>query len=320
MSLDPTGQGPVTAAALGYQAWLERMPTRARLMLFAPFMLILAGIGLSMTRYHGWPLGLTAVVFYGGMFGVPLWRPRATREWSTRHVAGDALLFVPTVFFAVLLVPGSSVPVAAAVAVGVGAVAAPLMIRHRRRLVARSRDADPHAGGSGALTPGGDRTDRTDGDGIGGDRTNAAGVAPAGLGCLLCRVADADAYFQRRRVWADAHWRLSVLLQGPVAGFAHLEPWRHIPYVTDLDGPEAATLGSALARATAALREATGADKVYVYVFGDRVPHLHFNLAPHHPGGPLAGGPGLLRPDAQAVAVADHESAAAAVARILSAG
>ncbi|MFC7758449.1 HIT family protein [Catellatospora bangladeshensis] len=130
-------------------------------------------------------------------------------------------------------------------------------------------------------------------------------------------MAEADAYFQRRRVWADAHWRLSVLLQGPVAGFAHLEPRRHIPYVTELDGPEAATLGPVLARATAALREATGADKVYVYVFGDRVPHLHFNLAPHHPGGALAGGPGLLRPGAALVSADAHEAAAAAVARLL---
>lgn len=144
-----------------------------------------------------------------------------------------------------------------------------------------------------------------------------AGGSGVGEGCLLCRVAEADAYLQRRRVWSDAYWRLSVLLQGPVAGFAHLEPWRHIPYVTDLDGPEAVTLGPVLARATAALREATGADKVYVYVFGDRVPHLHFNLAPQHPGGALAGGPGLLRPDAVPVSPDAHEAAAAAVGRLL---
>lgn len=140
-----------------------------------------------------------------------------------------------------------------------------------------------------------------------------------GEGCLLCRVADADALFDRRRVWEDAHWRLSVVLQGAVVGFAHLEPHRHIPYITDLDGPEAATLGPVLARATAALREASGADKVYVYVFGDRVPHLHFNLAPHQLGGPLAGGPGLLRSDAVPVEAAVHEAAAAAVRRLLAA-
>jgi len=52
---------------------------------------------------------------------------------------------------------------------------------------------------------------------------------------------------------------------------------RHIPFLTDLDGGEATTPGPALARVSAALRAATAADKVYVYVFGDRVPHLHFN-------------------------------------------
>ena len=36
-----------------------------------------------------------------------------------------------------------------------------------------------------------------------------------------------------------------------------------------------------LARTTKALREETGATLVYVYIFGDGVPHLHVHLAPH---------------------------------------
>jgi diadenosine tetraphosphate (Ap4A) HIT family hydrolase len=135
--------------------------------------------------------------------------------------------------------------------------------------------------------------------------------------CLLCRVGDADEYFHRRRVWADEHWRLSIVLHGAVVGFAHLEPHRHIPFVTDLDGPEAATLGPVLARVTAALRQTTAADKVYVYVFGDRVPYLHFNLTPHRPGDALVGGPGLLRPDAIPADLAEHEAAATAIGQAL---
>ncbi len=99
--------------------------------------------------------------------------------------------------------------------------------------------------------------------------------------CLLCRVTDADAFFERTRVWQDDLWRLSVVRRGAITGFAHLEPHRHIPFITDLDGPEAASLGGVLARCTSAIRAATGADKIYVYVFGDRVPHLHLNLAPN---------------------------------------
>lgn len=135
--------------------------------------------------------------------------------------------------------------------------------------------------------------------------------------CLLCRVEEADAHFGRTCVWADPYWRLSVVLHGPVAGFAHLEPHRHIPYVTDLDGPEAATLGPVLARVTAAMRSATGADKIYVYVFGDRVPHLHLNLAPHRPGDALVGGPGLLRPGAPDADPVAHWTAAEAVRHAL---
>jgi diadenosine tetraphosphate (Ap4A) HIT family hydrolase len=135
--------------------------------------------------------------------------------------------------------------------------------------------------------------------------------------CMLCRPEVADAFFTRTRLWQDEHWRLSAVLQGPIVGFAHLETRRHIPFITDLDGPEAATLGSVLARVSRVLREAAGAEKTYVYVFGDRVPHLHFNLAPHRDGDGLRGGAGLLDPDAPDVDPAVHQRVAAAAARAL---
>lgn len=131
-------------------------------------------------------------------------------------------------------------------------------------------------------------------------------------GCLLCDPAAADEYFHRVRVWEDDLWRVSCVLRGPVPGFAHLEPRRHIPFITDLDGPEAAMLGAVLARVTAALKDAVAADKTYVYVFGDHVPHLHFNLAPHRRGDALVGGPGLLDPTAPDAQPGVHEAAAAA--------
>jgi diadenosine tetraphosphate (Ap4A) HIT family hydrolase len=131
--------------------------------------------------------------------------------------------------------------------------------------------------------------------------------------CMLCRPEIADEQFRRVRVWEDDLWRLSAVLQGPIPGFAHLEPKRHIPYVTDLDGPEALTLGPVLARVTAALTAAAGADLAYVYVFGDRVAHLHLNLAPHRDGDALRGGPGLLDPDAQPADAATHAGVADAV-------
>lgn len=125
--------------------------------------------------------------------------------------------------------------------------------------------------------------------------------------CLLCRPDDADRFFGRTRVWTDGTWRLSVVGRGPVVGFAHLEPVRHIPFVTDLDGAEAATFGSVLARVTRALRAAAGADLVYAAVFGDRVAHFHVNLAPHRSGDALAGGPAMLVPGAADAPAAEHQ-------------
>jgi diadenosine tetraphosphate (Ap4A) HIT family hydrolase len=102
--------------------------------------------------------------------------------------------------------------------------------------------------------------------------------------CPMCRATAADEELERTEVWQDAHWRLTVSLSSEVAGFAYLEPKRHIRYITELDGPEAATFGPAMAHCTNVLKEATGAELVYVYIFGGGVPHLHVHLAPHRAG------------------------------------
>ena len=135
--------------------------------------------------------------------------------------------------------------------------------------------------------------------------------------CMLCTVADADSFFERERVWEDDLWRLSVVLRGAVPGFSHLEPKRHIPFITDLDGDEAASLGTVLSRCTGAIKQGVNADKVYVYVFGDRVPHLHFNLAPHHDGDALVGGAGLLSADAVDADPSAHRAAADRIAAVV---
>lgn len=88
----------------------------------------------------------------------------------------------------------------------------------------------------------------------------------------------------REHVWQDDLWRLSTATSGEVVGFSYLEPRRHISDITALDGREAETLGPVIARVTAALKAATGAELVYVYVFGGGIPHLHIHLAPHRDG------------------------------------
>lgn len=108
-------------------------------------------------------------------------------------------------------------------------------------------------------------------------------------GCPLCRPSDADREFGRTEVWTDDLWRLTTSV-GPgdvTLGFSYLEPRRHIAHIEDLDGEEAATFGPVLARCTRALKQATSAELVYVYVFGGGIAHLHVHLAPHHAGDAL---------------------------------
>lgn len=112
-------------------------------------------------------------------------------------------------------------------------------------------------------------------------------------GCAICAQADGDAELLRTEVWRDAHWRLSMSTEGYTAGFSYLEPLRHIPHVEDLDGEEALTFGPTLARVCTALKAATDAERVWIYVFGGGIAHLHVHLAPHVAGDAL--NPAIIR-------------------------
>jgi diadenosine tetraphosphate (Ap4A) HIT family hydrolase len=98
----------------------------------------------------------------------------------------------------------------------------------------------------------------------------------------------ADAELQRAEVWSDGIWRLTVALRSEVVGFSYLEPVRHIPHLEELEGIELATFGGALMLAARALKEEAGSEAVYVYIFGEGIPHLHVHLAPHHADDPLS--------------------------------
>jgi diadenosine tetraphosphate (Ap4A) HIT family hydrolase len=133
-------------------------------------------------------------------------------------------------------------------------------------------------------------------------------MAGTGQACDICRGEAFDAEFGRTLVWQDDLWRLSTSRVAPIVGFSYLEPRRHIPYITDLDGPEATTFGPALARATTVLKDLTGADIVYALMFGEHVPHLHVNLVPHRAGDVVIGGAQLLDPSAPALPRDVHDA------------
>ncbi len=112
-------------------------------------------------------------------------------------------------------------------------------------------------------------------------------MSEQGADCVICQGRAGDDQLMRTEVWQDELWRLTMATASETPGFSYLEPKRHITDITRLDGPEAVSFGPTLARVTAALREVTGVERVYIYVFGDGVAHLHLHLAPHQPGDAL---------------------------------
>jgi diadenosine tetraphosphate (Ap4A) HIT family hydrolase len=125
--------------------------------------------------------------------------------------------------------------------------------------------------------------------------------------CDICRGEAFDAEFGRELVWRNDLWRLSTSIRAPILGFSYLEPIRHIPFINELDGPEAATFGPTLAHVTDILKRLTGADIVYALVFGDHIPHLHVNIAPHRTGDAVTGGASIVDPAAPALPPEDHQ-------------
>lgn len=130
--------------------------------------------------------------------------------------------------------------------------------------------------------------------------------------CILCAGRAMDEALMVTETWGDDTWRLTTATVGEVAGFSYLVPRRHVPSIDRLEEPEAGTLGSVLAAASAAVRSATGADEVYVFSFGG-VGHAHFQLAPHRPPtSPLIDDPikgnkhEVALPDGQRVWVSDR--------------
>ena len=98
--------------------------------------------------------------------------------------------------------------------------------------------------------------------------------------CLIC-TGKADVKFKRVEIWSNKNLRLTMSTYITVKGLCYLEPKRHIEYITDLDGEEAIEFGGIIAQTTRAIKKATNAKLVYIYIYGDHIPHLHVHLAPH---------------------------------------
>jgi diadenosine tetraphosphate (Ap4A) HIT family hydrolase len=83
-----------------------------------------------------------------------------------------------------------------------------------------------------------------------------------------------------------APWPPEAADRAVYLGYLFVEPRRHAAGLADLTDDEARAVGWWCARASRALRGASGAEHVYAKVIGDGVPHLHVHLVARYPGTP----------------------------------
>jgi diadenosine tetraphosphate (Ap4A) HIT family hydrolase len=96
----------------------------------------------------------------------------------------------------------------------------------------------------------------------------------------------------------------SKLEAPPVPGWIVLAPARHVEAPDALSAQEQRELGPLLARIAAALRAETPAEKVYVSLFAEVLPHVHWHVVARPPGLPedRRGARLFLEPPAEAPA------------------
>jgi diadenosine tetraphosphate (Ap4A) HIT family hydrolase len=114
---------------------------------------------------------------------------------------------------------------------------------------------------------------------------------PTSQNCLICRKHHGLVSVPGGAIYADrlayaGHAQIRGGQSAAYLGYLMLEPKRHAPGLADLTDEEAQALGLLAARLSRALIASEGAEHVYAFALGDRVPHVHIHLVPRYPGAP----------------------------------
>jgi diadenosine tetraphosphate (Ap4A) HIT family hydrolase len=101
--------------------------------------------------------------------------------------------------------------------------------------------------------------------------------------CPLCEAIASGNASEGEELARRRHWRVrSHPPPSPIAGWTILDLLRHAESIDRLDPAEAAELAGLLVEAVAAVKAATGCERVYLLAFAEAVPHPHLHLAPRH--------------------------------------
>lgn len=109
--------------------------------------------------------------------------------------------------------------------------------------------------------------------------------------CFICRKHRGEVLIPGGAIYED-----DVVYAGHVGipegkstvylGHLMVETKRHVTGLADLTDVEAKSAGLLVTRLSRSLKTVEGAEHVYAFVLGDRVPHLHIHVVPRYPGAP----------------------------------
>lgn len=113
---------------------------------------------------------------------------------------------------------------------------------------------------------------------------------PDAVDCLICQEQDGRVPIPGGHLIANDHviaFHCPPMPQAlePYLGYLFVTSRRHAPSFAELDLDEAAAMGRAISKLSAALKE-EGAEPVYLAGIGHAVPHLHVHLIPRWPETP----------------------------------
>ena len=109
--------------------------------------------------------------------------------------------------------------------------------------------------------------------------------------CFICRKHRREVLIPGGAIYEDeliyaGHVQIREGQSIAYLGYLMVESKRHVLGLADLTATEAQALGLLVARLSRALKATEGAERVYAFVLGDNVPHLHIHVVPRYPGAP----------------------------------
>jgi diadenosine tetraphosphate (Ap4A) HIT family hydrolase len=116
--------------------------------------------------------------------------------------------------------------------------------------------------------------------------------------CFICRIQDglevqpAGGFIVEGKFFVVAHAPLKMARAGTFIVLSR----RHLLDFAEMTSAENAEFGSILRRLIPAIKEVTGAPRIYYLAFMEHAPHFHLWLVPRKEGGRVRGLPYLARP------------------------